>query len=101
MKNVQKFTFLSAFVLLCAFGSAQAQVSTKCQDGSCTITTPCETITVPGKNASVSTKSNNGTTTYVVSVDGKVVSTCKVKNPSGPAPGVPKDICRIFPFLCK
>lgn len=98
MKNIQKFMFLSAFALLFSFGAAQAQVSTNCQNGSCTITTPCETITVPGNNASVSSTSVNGTTTYEVSVDGRVVSTCTVDSPTEPE--IPEELCRIFPFLC-
>ena len=102
MKNVQKFLFLSAFALLLSLGTAQAQVSTSCQNGSCTITTPCETITVPGNNASVSSSSVNGTTTYKISVDGQVVSTCTVDSPAGPAPKpvIPESLCRVFPFLC-
>ena len=101
MKSIQKITFLSAFALLLSLGAVQAQVSTSCQNGSCTITTPCETVTVPGNNASVSSVSQNGTTTYKVSVDGQLVTECTVDSPSGPTP-TPElpDLCEIFPFFC-
>lgn len=94
---MKKVLLTSVFALF-AFTFSQAQSSVSCQDGSCVVTTPCETKTVPGNRGSISSRSTNGKTIIKAFVDGNLVLTCETE--SAPSPDRPS-LCERFPLFCR
>jgi DnaJ-class molecular chaperone len=84
---MKKVLLTSAFALF-ALTFAQAQVSSSCADGSCTITTPCSTFTGEGSIARTESFLINGVITYKGFIDGQQVLECSSgsKPPSNDGP---------------